>query len=45
MPFFALEEHFLPAVYSEVGRSLMVTTHDPVQALFSTTAKEVSPCH
>ena len=44
MTFFALEEHFLPAVGSEIGRSVMVTIYDPVQALFSTTAK-VSPYH
>ena len=44
MPFLALEEHFLPAVKSEIGRSVMVTTHDPVQAMVSTTAK-VSPHH
>ena len=41
---FALEEHFLAAVGSEIGRSVTVTTHDPVQALFSTTAK-VSSYH
>ena len=44
MPFFALEEHFLPAVGSEIGRNAMVTTYDPVQALFSTTATVSVKC-
>ena len=44
MPYFALEEHFLPSVGIEIDRGVMVTTHDPVQALFSTTF-EVSPYH